>query len=104
RVAAEEMLLKDALETVRRDRAVPSALRIDHQPRTACTNAEAAGFRAHGLESGFAYALLHVFPYALAFGRRAAIRADAEEQVAFRIGDARLDESGLNGFVHGGRE
>ena len=63
-------------------------------------DAEAAGLGPHRLQPGLTHALLDELPDALALGRRATIRADAEKEMSFGAGHTGLGESCLDGFVH----
>jgi hypothetical protein len=100
--AADQVFLENAFETLWRDRAIPRSLRIHDEPRPSCADAKAAGFGPHGTQARLLDASFDKIPDTFPFLRRAAIRPDAQEQVAFRSGNARFVQSLLDGFVHGG--
>ncbi len=102
--AAEQVLLKDALEPLRRDVRIPDALRVNDEQRPRVAHAETAGLRAHRREAGLLHAALHVFPSRLAVRGRAAVGPEAEEEMALRDLHAGLRETGGELRVHDGSD
>jgi hypothetical protein len=104
RLAGGEMFGDDAFAAGGGDLAVPDAFGVNDHPGTAAADAEAGGFCTESGDTEDLKAGFECFPGGEAVGGRAAIGADAEEDVALRGLDFHFIEAGVDGGVgHGGR-
>ena len=77
----DNVLLQDAFAALRGDLAVPDALGINEQPRTADADPETAGLGAHDRQFQLGATALEIIPGRLAFRRRRAIGAETKEKM-----------------------
>ena len=102
RLILDDVLLEDALTTLRGDGAIPDAFRVNEEPRAADANAKASGLGAHEREIQFGAAALEVVPRVLTLLDRCAIGAEAEEEMAFGSGEVSGSEAFVDRFIFRG--